>query len=187
MDAMTRALIAAFFVLAFASGAHAQGPQQLSLSLIRAVRVSDTAITLSYRTDVPAIGQVIYSTADGSKFTLTDSAPQTDHLFTIDQLDSAHGYSFALSASAGDLETNTYTVLLAPQSIGVPGASMMPGVQETDAAGNVISTTLAASSTPAPTEPVAPWWLFAILFIVVVGGWIAYNRRASRPAPPAPY
>lgn len=187
---MARALIAALF-LSFLSLApvHAQSGPQLQLSLIRAVRTSDTAITLSFKTPAPSIGQVLYSTADGSKFTLTDSAPQVDHLFTIDQLDPQHGYSFALSASAGSAQSDTYTVLLAPASIGAPGTSVMPRVQETDAAGNLVATTLAASSTPAPTESIVPWWVFAAFFVLVVGAWIGYGiyRRRSALPPPAQY
>lgn len=179
---MARAFIAALLVslLAFGAHAHAQIAQPLSLSLIRAVRVSDTAITISYRTDAPSYGQIAYSTLDNSKFTLTDSAPQTDHLFTIDQLDPAHGYSFALSASAGTQESDTYTVLLAPGSIGLPGQSIMPGVVETDASGKVITTTLTSSSSPATDKPFAPWWTFIILLILVIAGWIGYGRWKRR-------
>lgn len=184
---MARAFIAALFLslLAFGMAAHAENGTQLSLSLIRAVRLSDSSITLSFKTPAPAVGQILYSATDGTKFTLTDSVPQTDHLFTIEQLDSKHGYSFALSASARGAQSDTYTILLAPESIGTPGTSLMPRVQETDSSGNIISTTLAASSTPAPVQSIVPWWAFAALFILVIGGWIGYGafRRRSANSP----
>lgn len=188
---MTRAFIVALFLSAFVLGAsaHAQNGTHLSLSLIRAVRLSDTSITISFKTPVPAAGRVLYSTIDGSKFTLTDSAPQTDHLFTVTQLDPKHGYSFILSANGGSMQSDTYTVLLAPESIGVPGSSVMPRVQETDSAGNIISITSAASSTPVPTESIVPWWVFAAFFVLLVAGWVGYRiyRRRSAPPPPPPY
>lgn len=182
---MARALIAALFLsfLAFGTPAHAENGTQLSLSLIRAVRVSDSSITLSFKTSAPSVGQVLYSATDGSKFTLTDSVPQTDHLFTIEQLDPKHGYSFTLSASARGAQSDVYTVLLAPESIGVPGTSFMPRVQETDSAGNTVSTMLAASSTPAPIQSIVPWWAFVLLLALLVGGWVGYGvfrRRVAR-------
>lgn len=179
---MHRALIAALFVSIFAlsTPAHAQSGTQFSLSLIRAVRLSDSSITLSFKTSAPALGQVLYSATDGSKFTLTDSIPQTDHLFTIEQLDRKHGYSFALSASAHETQSDTYTVLLAPESIGVPGTSLMPRVQETDSAGNIVSTTLAASSTPTPVQSIVPWWAFVLVLVLIAVAWIGYKTLRHR-------
>lgn len=183
---MARALTAAFFLSIFAlsAPAHAQNGTQLSLSLIRAVRLSDTSITISFKTSAPAIGQVLYSATDGSKFTLTDSVPQTDHLFTIEQLDRKHGYSFALSANGRGTQSDTYMVLLSPESIGVPGTSLMPRVQETDATGNIVSIILAASSTPAPTRSIVPWWAFVLFFVLIVGGWMAYKALRHRLVKP---
>lgn len=180
---MARALIAAFFlsfIIPFIVSPHAYAADSsLSLSLIRAVRISDTSISLSFKTDEEATASVAYTDADGSKLTLTDSVPQVDHLFTLNQLDPKHGYSFVLSARTESSASNIYTVLLAPESIGGPGARIVPGVQETTASGDIVATTLSASTTPTPITAV-PWWVFAALFVLVVG-WILYGKYRSQP------
>lgn len=168
----------AIFIISCAvfSTAHAaaQTPD-VTLSLLRAVRLSNTSITLSFKTDTETIGQVRYAQPGGSEIQLTDSAPQTDHLFTITELDPSHGYSFTLSASSGHLASNDYVVLLAPSSIGNPGESIMPGAQVMADDGSVITTTLTASTAPRVNTPVVPWWVFVILFVVVVGSWVGYG------------
>lgn len=177
---MARALLAAFsFFFLTALPALAQG-NTLTLTLVRAVRVSDTAITLSFKTNEPSIGEVAYTDVDGSKFTLTDSVPQTDHLFTINQLDPKNGYSFVLTASSGDDASDTYTVLLSPESIGVPGTSLFPSVAVTDKVGNVVTTTPQASSTVAGNKTIVPWWAFVALAVLLLAGRIVYARNSQR-------
>lgn len=182
---MFRALAILLISTVFAGVAHAATPNTtLTLSLLRAVRLSNTSITLSFKTDQDTIGQLRYAQPGGSEIQLTDSAPQTDHLFTITELDPNHGYSFTLSASSNSEGSNDYVVLLAPSTIGQPGESIVPGAQVLGPNGSVISTTLTASTTPVDTNPTVPWWAFAILFIIVVGGWIGYGIAARKhPSP----
>lgn len=182
---MLRAFAILFVSTLFAGVVHAATPNtNLTLSLLRAVRLSNTSITLSFKTDQETIGQLRYAQPGGSEIQLTDSAPQTDHLFTITELDPNHGYSFTLSASTNSAQSNDYVVLLAPNTIGQPGESIVPGVQIHEPDGSVISTTLTASTTPANMSSKVPWWAFVILFIAVVGGWIWYGIYQRRhPAP----
>lgn len=180
---MSRRLVVVFslslLTVSAASFAHAEDTA-LTLSLFRAVRISDSSITLSFKTSEAATGSVAYTEVDGSKLTLTDSVPQVDHLFTVTQLDPKHGYSFVLTASVGSTTAHLYTVLLAPESIGPSGARIIPGVQETTASGNIVSTSLSTSSVPGPTKPIAPWWAFALLGIVAVVGSIGYEGYRSQ-------
>jgi hypothetical protein len=145
----------------------------IELSYIRAIRVSDTTITISFLTDAPTIGSVQYTTGDDTRMTLTDSEPQIDHLFTIDELDPKHGYSFTLTASQGGVESNTYMVLLAPETIGPPGQSILPSTRVLTPQGALVASTLSASTTPAPmSASVEPLLLLAIVAVaacVIVG------------------
>ena len=185
---MARALAAFLLALLVLGGAHSVRAQSIDLTLIRAVRVSDTSLTLSFKTEDPAVGEVTYAQLDGSRVQLTDSSPQVDHLFVLNQLDPGHGYSFALSARDGAAKSDTYTVLLSPDTIGEPGTSLMPGVRVTNAAGAIIATTLAASSAPATSDSVVPWWVFVLLLVLALAAWVAYLRYGRRKAPaPLPW
>lgn len=187
---MLRARIAVFVLapafLGIASFAHAADTDPgITLSYIRAVRVSSTSLTLSFKTNEESIGQVTYAQQDSSSIQLTDSSPQTDHLFTMTELSPAHGYSFTLAASTDAHHSNSYVVLLAPESVGVTGQSIVPAVQVLTPSGDVVSSIPSASSTSPSPKPFAPWWAFAILFVLVVGGWIGNTvyRRLHSPSP----
>ena len=182
---MVRVLAILLISSLFVGVAHAASSSEtVSLSLFRAVRLSNTSITLSFKTDTETTGQVRYSQPGGSAIQLTDAAPQVDHLFTITELDPNHGYSFTLSASTNNAQSSDYVILLAPGTIGQPGESMVPAVQVIGSDGSVIRTMLAASATPSVTTSIVPWWAFLILFVVVVGAWIGYGifgRRRTVP------
>lgn len=143
------------------------------LSYIRAIRVSDTTITISFLTDAPTVGSVQYTTGDDTRMTLTDSEPQIDHLFTIDELDPKHGYRFTLTASEGSAQSNTYLVLLAPETIGPPGQSILPSTQVLTPQGALVASTLSASTTPAPmgtgVEPLLLLAVVAVAACVIMG------------------
>ena len=93
--------------------------------------------------------------------------------FTIDELDPKHGYSFTLTASQGGVESNTYMVLLAPETIGPPGQSILPSTRVLTPQGALVASTLSASTTPAPmSASVEPLLLLAIVAVaacVIVG------------------
>lgn len=182
---MSRALAILLISTLFAGVAHAASSSEtVTLSLFRAVRLSNTSITLSFKTDSETTGQVRYSQPGGSEIQLTDAAPQVDHLFTITELDPNHGYSFTISASTNNAQSDDYVVLLAPGTIGQPGESIVPAVQVMGSDGMVIQTMLAASATPSVTTSFVPWWAFLILFIVVIGTWVGYRiyeRRRTSP------
>lgn len=183
---MFRALAILLISSLFVGVAHAApSNESISLSLFRAVRLSNTSITLSFKTDSETTGQVRYSQPGGSEIQLTDAAPQVDHLFTITELDPNHGYSFTFSASTNSAQSNDYVILLAPGTIGQPGESIVPAVQVTGPDGSVVQTMLAASATPSVTTSFVPWWAFLILFVVVVGTWIGYGIYGRKRIPPS--
>lgn len=180
MNALARLSAAALFLLLFAP-AHAAG-DSVSLSLFRAVRISDTSITLTFVSDRSSIATLIYAGSGERTVTLTDTIPQTDHLFTLDELNPSAAYNLTITADAGTATSSTYVVLLSPASIGPAGHSIMPAVQELDAHGTAVSSTLAASTTPAQSNQ-AP--LAAAIAIIAVGylGTQAYlfmKQRAQK-------
>lgn len=157
----------------------ATGPQpDIELSLIRVVRVATTSITISYTTDRSSTGMVRYTAEDGEVITLTDSVPQTDHLFTIDQLDPAHGYTFVLSAEDDSAASNKYSTLLAPESIGEPGQSLVPPVDEYSVDGTKVASSLGTSTAPSSADG-PPAWIFALTAFGVIGAWVLnrYSRK----------
>ncbi|MDB4992362.1 MAG: hypothetical protein JWL75_607 [Parcubacteria group bacterium] len=176
-------VLALILIISIPFGAQAAGSQKtLGISIIRAVRLSDTTVTLSYRTSEPAVGILRYTTTDGGDVTLTDSAPEVDHLFTIQSLDPKHGYSFILKAeTVNDVLSNTFTVLLSPETIGAVGASILPGYQTTDANGAVISNTPTASTTPVESGFIAVWAYLGIILLlaIVYGGYRVLHRQTD--------
>ena len=174
-------LLAALCFLGVGTQAHAAPAQgAVSLDLIRAVRVSDTSITLSFRTDEESIGSVEYASVLGEDRTLTDSVQQVDHVFTLDGLDPSHAYTFTLRAERGSDASYIYTVLLSPESIGGAGQSLMPQAQVTSDDGTIIATIAAASSTPAAPSH-ADGALILVLLAAVAGVcWYVASRRKPR-------
>ncbi len=171
------------FLLGGATGVFAATPTQdeVSLSIIRAVRISDSSITLSFKTNKPAIGIVRYTDSDGTDVTLTDSAAEANHLFTLTDLNPSRGYTFVLIAETDTAKSNTYTILLSPETVGPPGASILPGFQILDAKGVVIAATLTASSTTTDADGVPTWAYVAGILIVALGygiyGIYTYRTR----------
>jgi hypothetical protein len=181
MSARLLRTAAAASCLLLALPAHAAGGD-VTLSLFRAVRISDTSITLSFVSDTSAVATLIYAGSDERTVTLTDTIPQTDHLFTLDGLNPSAAYNLTITADAGGATSNTYVVLLSPASIGHTGQSIMPAVQELDAKGKVIASTLAGSTTPADSNQ-AP--LAAGIAVVAVGylfvqGYSFMKQRAQK-------
>jgi hypothetical protein len=169
------ATFALLFVLSIPGAAHAAGTTQtpITLSIVRAVRISTTTLTLSFKTSTSAVGILRYTTADGGDLTLTDSVPEVDHLFTIQSLDPAHGYTFILRAENTSNSSNTYNVLLSLETLGPVGASELPGVQEIDAQGTVIANTITSSSTQTNGGGV-PLWAYLLLIFVAAAGYGIY-------------
>lgn len=164
----------------FSTYAAGAATRAIDISIIRAVRLSDTTITLSYKTSEPAVGILRYTTNDGGDVTLTDSAPEADHLFTIQSLDAKHGYTFILKAeNVSDVLSNTYTVLLSPETIGAVGASIQPAYQITDANGAVISSVPTASSSPVESGliPIEAYVGLILLFAIGYGGYRFMNHK----------
>jgi hypothetical protein len=173
---MRLSVVATFLLLAVP--VHAAG-ESLSLSLFRAVRLSDTSITVSFVSNTSAIATLIYAGPGDRTVTLTDTIPQTDHLFTLDELNASAAYNLNITANAGAATSSTYIVLLSPASIGPAGQSIVPAVQELDGKGAVISSTLAASTTPAESNQ-AP--LAAAIGVIALGylGTQAYAFMRQR-------
>jgi hypothetical protein len=176
-------LLAALCFLGLGTQAHAASAQgAVSVDLIRAVRVADTSVTLSFRTDEESIGSVEYASVLGEDRTLTDSVQQTDHVFTLDGLDPAHAYTFTLRAERGSDASYIYTILLAPEDIGATGQSLMPQVQVTSEDGTVIATIAAASSTPAiPSHTDGALILVLLVIIAGICWYVASRRKRSKP------
>lgn len=166
------ALFLSFGLLLTPLAAARAADTSITLSYIRAIRVSDSVITLSFLTNQASIGNVGYLAPDETEFTLTDSVLQHDHLFTIDGLDPKHPYSFRLTASSDAKGSNTYVVLLAPELIGTPGQSIMPGFQVVSPEGEVIDAQLSGPSTSTPSTALSPWLFifFALVAILVTLG-----------------
>jgi hypothetical protein len=163
-----------FLVAAFALPAQAA---DASLSLFRAVRISERSVTLSYVSSAPSIGTLAYAESGERSVTLSDAAPQVDHLFTIEDLEPSRAYSFAITDSKAP---DTYVILLSPQSVGEPGQSIMPSVQVRDENGKLVSAKLAASSTgSAPNTLPLGIGIVCIAFAFV--GWLAYTGRSQKP------
>jgi hypothetical protein len=186
LNRAARSAAAILFVLttpfaAYAATASSTSQAPLTLSIIRAIRISDSTISLTFKTNVSAVGILRYTTTDGGDITLTDSAPEVDHLFTIDTLDPRHGYTFIMKADTGKDSSNTYNVLLAPDSIGPVGASEMPGFQVTNEKGTVIASTLSASSTSTQTGSI-PLWAYVTLIGVVAVGYGIYRFMTRNSA-----
>ncbi len=154
----------------------------ITITYVRAVRLSDSSITLSFLTDQASIGNVGYVAPDETEFTLTDSAPQNDHLFTIDDLDPKHPYSFRITATYESKGSNTYVVLLSPELIGTPGQSIMPGLQVLSPEGELIDAKLSGPSTSTPSTTLSPWLFifFALIAVLVTLGNQLVKRLRSR-------
>lgn len=166
-----------------APAAQAAASPEVSLSRIRAVRISTSTISLSFVTNIPAVGKLDYVAFDGSEITLTDSAAQVDHLFTVDELSSTHDYSFVLTARKGDVASYQYVVSLSPESIGNLGQSLMPAVRVTQGDGTVIATVPVSTTTPASASSPVPWWLLVFLVVVAGVGW-TISRLPREKTPP---
>lgn len=152
----------------------------IHINLVRAVRISDTSVTLSFMTTKSSIATMTYVAPGNATVTLTDSEPQTDHLFTIEELDPTAGYTFTIVATSGTDVSNKYVILISPQAIGPIGEGMMPAVQEVSPSGNLISATLQASTTPV-RDSIVPWWVFVVFGIVVLGAWAGLTLATRKP------
>lgn len=162
-------LLSALYAPAYAAGN--------TLALFRAVRISDSTIALSFVTSQPSIGELSYTGSSDQHVTLTDADPQTDHLFTVENLDPKKAYSFSLSAG----RSSTYIVLLAPNDIGGPGESMRPEVKEKSADGSLTIVQDAASSSPMSPSTV-PLGLGIALVSGGCVGWFLYSRQRKNGA-----
>ncbi len=181
---MRARLISFLFIgslLACAVPAQAAPSSDVSLSLIRAIRISTSTVSLSFTTDIPAVGMLDYTAVDGSEITLTDSVPQVDHLFTVDELSSSHAYTFILTARADGAQSYHYLVTLSPEGIGAPGQGIMPAVSVATAGGDVVSAIPASSSTPSAARSPVPWWAFLFLIAVAGIGWGLTRFPLHRP------
>lgn len=152
----------------------------LDLSLIRAIRVTNDTISLSFKTPEKAVGQVVYMDSDSSTITLSDAEPQIDHLYTIDSLEPKRGYTFTLSATSRANVSNKYVVLLSPETIGAPGSSIVPVVQITTPQGAILSSTLAASTTPVDSPKIQSW-VYALVGALLLLIW-GLNRFTAAQA-----
>lgn len=151
----------------------------VTLDLVRTVRISDTSITLSFRTNVESIGSVTYTSVLDEDRTLTDSVPQTDHVFTLTDLDPSHGYTFTLHATHGSDASYTYTVLLAPETIGEPGQSLMPEVKIASSDGTAVATIPTSSTTPTVPSHTDGILILVLLAAVVGVCWYVASRRKA--------
>lgn len=160
---------------------HAEGPD-IALTLFRAVRIGDSGITLSFVTDTNSIATLVYAGPGDRTVTLTDTIPQTDHLFTLDELSPSAAYSLTITADAGDRTSHTYIVLLSPAAIGQPGESIVPSVQEMDSNGKILSSTLAASTTPVASgqAPLAAAIALVALGFIAVQLYSFMKKRAQK-------
>ncbi len=166
-------LVAVFSLTLLAMPAHASEPT-IELTLFRAVRISNDTIALSFITSREAIASVTYTGISERTISLTDTAPQVDHLFTIEDLNPSNAYSFSIIADQGGDTSNTYVVLLTPQSIGGPGASITPGVQMLDSSGKLVGAQLAASTTPLDTN-LKPTIIGICIVAFGFGAWLIYS------------
>lgn len=184
MKAILRATGASLAALCILAGgisyAHAATSSALELMRVRAIRVTDDTISLSFMTSESAVGSVVYTDTDSSTITLTDAEPQVDHLYTIDRLDPKHGYTFTLSATSRANLSNKYVVSLSPETIGQPGASIVPLVQEVTPNGEVVASTLAASTTP-EAHAAIPKWVYLLVASLLLLIW-ALNRYLAQLA-----
>lgn len=166
-----------------AQAASAADVPDVSISRIRAIHISSSTISLSFVTNVPAVGKIDYTAFDGSEITLTDSAAQVDHLFTVDDLSSSHAYTFILTARKGDAKSLHYLVTLSPEGIGPLGQGILPAVSVVSAEGAAVATIPASSTTPPADPSPVPWWAFAFLILVAGTGW-AVSRLPRKKIPP---
>jgi hypothetical protein len=151
----------------------------ITLSLFRAVRLSETSISISFVTDTEAIGALTYSGAGERIITLTDVSPQIDHLFTVDELNPGSAYSFTITASHGTDTSYRHVVLISAEGIGEPGISIVPGVQMYDQNDKLVAAQLAASTTPIQQHTL-PMLLGISTVAVAAAGWVAYTRFQQR-------
>ncbi|MEO6536943.1 MAG: hypothetical protein ABIT47_04575 [Candidatus Paceibacterota bacterium] len=108
------------------SGQTAVAPPSITISDIQVVRASPTSITISYTTSMESVGRITYTTPDGATVTLTDSHPQTQHLFIITGLVPSYTYTFILAANQSIQYSTGYQITLSLQSIGEPGKGTTP-------------------------------------------------------------
>lgn len=160
--------------------AHADG-SNLSIEQVRAVRISDSSISLSFVTSDIATATVVYLVPGKETVTLTDSNAQRDHLFTVNELDPLKAYSFSITASNDGVTSNKYVVLLSPATIGDPGQSILPGVEVMDANGVLIAAVAPASTTPVGATRISPWFFvgFAALAFLAWGASFYHRRRTA--------
>jgi hypothetical protein len=185
LSSVRRIAAGILLALVLAVPADAAG-KDIALSLFRAVRISDTSITLSFVTDRSSIATLVYAgSSDERTVTLTDTVPQIDHLFTIDDLNPSAAYSFTITADAGGNTSDKYVVLLSPETIGPLGQSIIPSVQEINSQGKVVSSVIAASTTPdVPSQ--GPLAAGIALVAIGYGLWRAYSfmkQRSHRQSP----
>jgi hypothetical protein len=182
MNVLRIGIVAVLFALAGNTYAQAtpEVADALPLTDIRAIRISDSTITFSFNTARDAVGTIQFFDTDGASVTLSDSEPQSSHLFTIDSLDPEHGYTFKLSASDDETHSFTYSILLSPAGIGPLGQSIIPGMQILDREGTLLASTLVASTSPVEPPHFPSWTLPALIVLVTLIAALTYYLRRTQ-------
>jgi hypothetical protein len=163
------------------TGSPSAGVLGIAVTNVRLVRGTPTSITVHLTTSVSGIGSLRYSPSVGEVTTLTDSAPSTDHTFTINNLDPSLSYQIQIAAvSSSGASSGVYELTASPEQVGEVGSSVTPSlIAYHPTAKNASSTATSTKETSSILHALPPYiyeLLVLILAIIIGIVWVRSRR-----------
>jgi hypothetical protein len=138
----------------------------IAVTNVRLVRGTPTSITVHFTTSVSGIGSLRYSPSVGEVTTLTDSAPSTDHTFTINNLDPSLSYQIQIAAvSSSGASSGVYELTASPEQVGEVGSSVTPSL----IAYHPTATSTKETSSILHALPPYIYGLFVLILAIIIG------------------